>query len=126
MKIKKFNEKINEKFYIFIDKDESAFYDNSTYIFYDIKDLNNFMANKIYKIFTEHCEDEEILEESLITLDDCENAEEMIEFLNETLNSGDILGDYTTRLYYETTTLDKNIELEDWIKLRRNSKNYNL
>lgn len=127
MRIKKFNkinEEVNETYYIFVDE-ESPWYEGTTYLFNNQDDLNNFFSNKIYTIFQKNCEKTK-LDEALGILDDCENAEEIIEFLSNTIDNSDILGDYDTKIYYETVNLDQNIKLEDWIKLRRDSKRYNL
>ncbi len=128
MEIKRFNklnenenENMNDIFYIFIDREN---YGEETYLFNNNTDLYNFFSNKIYNIFKDKFKDKEIdedqLDDHLNGLDECKNADELISYL----------GDYNEYqpgfLYYETVRLDKDIKLEDWVRIRKDAKKYNL
>jgi hypothetical protein len=136
MKIERFN-KINENnsnvVWIFTSYGGVNDYDTYNYVFDNENDAFNFMANKIYNIFQTEFEDsktsdkenQDKLDEALLILDECDNLDSMIEFLNDCIDD-EYFEEYDEKLYIDKTTLDKNIQLDDWIELRRSAKKYNV
>jgi len=116
------------KVYWMIKDPGEGYYDDTTYLFDNEKDLLNFTANKVYTAIKEYFnedEEERTLDETLSELDKCTNAEDMLEILNDAIDN-ELLGEYNTKFSLETTTLDENIHLNDWIELRRTAKKYNV
>ena len=103
--------------------------DDVTYLFDNQKDLLNFTLNRVYSIIKEHFDaenqEDNVLEGIFSDLDKCTNAEDVIGVLSDVINDG-ILDDFDRVLRLEATALDKNIQLKDWIELRRTAKKYNL
>lgn len=114
------------KRYWIINDPGNGYYDDVTYLFDNEEDLLKFTMNEIYNIFKKNLnESDKSLEEHLSILDECNNAEVLIELLNDAIDDR-ILGDYETRFRLETTSLDENIHLDNWIEERRTAKKYNL
>lgn len=116
------------KTYWIIKDPGTNYYDDVTYLFDNKKDLLNFTLNEVYNTIRKEFDkdnDEETLEKLYSELDDCDNAESVLEILNDAIDN-ELLGDHDTKLTIETTSLDENIHLENWIELRRNAKKYNL
>jgi hypothetical protein len=116
------------KTYWIIKDPGTNYYDDVTYLFDNEKDLLNFTLNEVYNTIRKEFDkdnDEETLEKLYSELDDCDNAESVLEILNDAIDN-ELLGDHDTKLTIETTSLDENIHLENWIELRRNAKKYNL
>ena len=120
MKIKRFNninEQLETKSYHFF----AVFYEDAQipdfYIFEDDNDAFNFLANYIYKIYNEN-------ELDISILDECADAVELIEQYEEDVHENHNIDKQV--IFYTTTSLSSNIELDDWIKLKRLAKKYNV
>ena len=130
MKHIKLFESKSKTYWMIKDPGEEGYYDDVTYLFDNEKDLFNFTTNKVYGIIKLHFNEDEDNErkspdEIFSELDNCTNAEDMLEVLNEAIDN-DLLGDYNTKFSLEATSLDENIHLDNWIELRRAAKKYNV
>jgi hypothetical protein len=122
MKIQKFN-KINEqlettKYWVFVEPADDD-YEMECYIFDNNQDSFNFLVNRIYRKYKYNNLN---LDDLDILVSECEND---VTCLYETYQ--DILEKYridNLLLTYEK--VKHSIEIEDWIQLRFNAKNYNL
>ena len=118
MKIKRFN--INENKSIPIHKQVVAdFTGNSEQPDFHIYDTEeqvfNFLLNKIYNIYDEY-------ELKISKLDKCKDPVELIEeYENETFKH-----QITQEIFYTIVHSEELVKLDDWIKIRRDAKKYNL
>lgn len=122
MKIQRFNENNGNRtlYYIFSDViDEgygehsisSALYDNE-------EDALNFLIKRLY---TEYKEKDLNLED----LDNCDTVDELMAEYNEMLSNQDMKSE--NGFYCDQVWLNSfDNEVDDWIKVRRNSKKYNV
>ena len=119
MKIKRFN--INEQVepkrcHVFTDYSSEDAEQPDFYIFENEEAAFNYLANRLYPIYQDYDLD-------LNILDECEDAVELIEQYEEDINDRTI---DKQLIFYTPTSLSDYIKLQDWIKLRRDAKKYNL
>lgn len=117
MKIKKFNEKINystKKYHVFAYHLEDA-EEPDLHIFEKEEDAFNYTLNIIYNIFNERNWDVD-------DLDEYDGLDGLYEMYTE-LCYDENLPQY---LFYNNIPMTSGVELEDWIKVKRDAKKYNL
>ena len=119
MKIKKFKH-INEQnqeidLFIFLFVSDSEYVGSSEnpqlLIFDNHKNAINYLRNRMYQLYRY---DENILKK----LDNIDHVEDLVEYYDE-MNDKDFY-------YYQEEIANENVELDEWIKLRLDSKKYNL
>ena len=123
-RIKSFENSEYQTFWMVKFPDPEGHYEDSVYLFDNEKDLFNYVTNYIYdKVENCYKSDKEI-EEYLTNLDEIDDYYALKEYYDDLMDFDVIDRDY--RFYIDSSTLEKNVELEDWIELRRKAKKYNI